>query len=373
MDENKKLLSIIVPSYNMEAFLPKCLASLLIPDKKRLGLLDVIVVNDGSSDKTSQIAHDFERRHPGVFRVVDKSNGNYGSCINAALPIAMGTFVKILDADDSFDTVAFARYVGFLDQMSGSLPPDVIINDFVVVDADGTETARHSFGVNGDTSFSLSSIDYKQQCYMWMHAVAYRTELLRSIGYRQTEGISYTDQEWIAIPMMAARRFLRFPGYVYRYLVGRPGQTIDQSVKLKNFSMHLPVMQSIVKALADRRGTIPKETEAYVRELVEAHLRWFYHAYLADHPATLEQNDLVMFDQFLQQTDALLYNSVSDSVVCLVKGRIPFRFVKSWRLHRSRKTFGFLLFDTVMWVRHRWHGIRNHWNHPPSTPQAPRH
>ena len=81
---SEKLLSVIIPSYNMEAYLPKCLGSLLIDDKELLQRLDVIVVNDGSKDRTSKIAHDFEVKYLGVFRVIDKENGNYGSCINAA-------------------------------------------------------------------------------------------------------------------------------------------------------------------------------------------------------------------------------------------------------------------------------------------------
>ena len=85
-----KTLTIIVPSYNMEAYLPKCLGCLVIDDKELLQKLDIIVVNDGSKDRTSEIAHEFESRFPGVFRVIDKTNGHYGSCINAALPHVSG-------------------------------------------------------------------------------------------------------------------------------------------------------------------------------------------------------------------------------------------------------------------------------------------
>ena len=62
-----KLLTIIVPSYNMEAYLPKCLGSLVINAKELLQKLDIIVVNDGSKDRPSEIAHEFEKNHPSVF------------------------------------------------------------------------------------------------------------------------------------------------------------------------------------------------------------------------------------------------------------------------------------------------------------------
>ena len=77
-----KLLTIIIPAYNVGKYLRKGLQSIIVKSGKRLRLLDVIVVNDGSKDETSAIAHEFADRYPGVFTVVDKSNGNYGSCVD---------------------------------------------------------------------------------------------------------------------------------------------------------------------------------------------------------------------------------------------------------------------------------------------------
>ena len=115
MTTMNKILSIIVPSYNMEAYLPKCLGSLIIDEQELLQKLDVIVVNDGSKDRTSEIAHEFETKYPGVFRVVDKTNGHYGSCINAGLAVATGTFIKVLDADDYYLTDIFKDYLAVVD------------------------------------------------------------------------------------------------------------------------------------------------------------------------------------------------------------------------------------------------------------------
>ena len=119
-----KVLSIIVPSYNMEDYLAKGLGSVLgIPDPS---VLDVIVVNDGSKDRTLEIARGFESRYPDVVTVIDKENGNYGSCINAALKEARGKYVKVLDADDYVDSAAFEALVKILETTDA----DVIVNDY---------------------------------------------------------------------------------------------------------------------------------------------------------------------------------------------------------------------------------------------------
>ena len=62
-----KILTIIIPSYNMEAYLPKCLGTLVFNDKELLQTLDIIVVNDGSEGYTSEIAHEFEKNHLSAF------------------------------------------------------------------------------------------------------------------------------------------------------------------------------------------------------------------------------------------------------------------------------------------------------------------
>ena len=90
-----KLLTIVIPAYNMEKYLDRCLSSLIVGDEK-MQHLEVLVINDGSKDRTSEIAHTYEDRFPGTIRVVDKENGHYGSCVNRGLEEARGTFIKVL-------------------------------------------------------------------------------------------------------------------------------------------------------------------------------------------------------------------------------------------------------------------------------------
>ncbi len=90
-----KLLSLIIPTYNMEALLPRCLDSLLVPET--LERLEVMVVNDGSKDGSLAVANRYKERFPQTLTVIDKPNGNYGSTINVALPVAQGKYVKVVD------------------------------------------------------------------------------------------------------------------------------------------------------------------------------------------------------------------------------------------------------------------------------------
>ena len=105
----------------MEKYLSKGLKSVLQINNP--SVLDVIVVNDGSKDNTLEIAHSFELRYPGILRVINKENGNYGSCINAALKEARGKYVRVLDADDY---VSLTMYKAMYDAALNTDFPDII-------------------------------------------------------------------------------------------------------------------------------------------------------------------------------------------------------------------------------------------------------
>ena len=68
-----KILTIIIPTYNMEKYLRRCLDSLII-DEEGMKQLEVLVINDGSKDSSSQIAHEYQDKYPDTFRVIDKEN-----------------------------------------------------------------------------------------------------------------------------------------------------------------------------------------------------------------------------------------------------------------------------------------------------------
>ena len=210
-----KQLSIIVPAYNMEAYLTQCIESILRAPS-RAGL-EIVIVNDGSTDKTLQIAKRYAEQFVGTIRVVDKENGNYGSTINAALPLVQGEYVKILDTDDSFNGSGIAETLSYLRNAQGV---DMVVMPYI-------EVGRHSQHRVGYDLYSRKIYEsgkvYEADKifagdtirFFTMHGVCYRTEFLREIGYRQSEGLSYTDQEWAFYPVFKVKTmaFLDTPLY----------------------------------------------------------------------------------------------------------------------------------------------------------------
>ena len=232
-----KILSVIIPTYNMEKYLHKCLSSLLVSDKELFEQLEVLVVNDGSKDSSSAIAHEYQIRFPSVFRVIDKENGNYGSCINRGLIEANGKYVKVLDADDYFTVDAFGIFLSELQKTD----VDLVLSDLVMVDEHENITWQSSYKEAPEympvrQKFDFCSyinrpdVDY----YGMMHGFAYLREILIENGYVQIEGRPYTDQQWVFEPIKYVKTAYYVDVNLYNYLVGREGQTVNSVNMVKS-------------------------------------------------------------------------------------------------------------------------------------------
>lgn len=291
-----KILSIIVPTYNMEKYVGNCIESMsAIANKSRL---EIIAVNDGSTDTSLNILKQYAQTYPDVVKVIDKTNGNYGSCINAALPIAVGKYIKVLDADDWVDSDEFAKYITHLEQCDA----DVSVTSFKQVYENGIITnwpiaENEPIGVESVMTF----FSYKENITLPMHRLAYKTELLRNINYRQTEGISYTDSEWVYIPMLHVKTVDISKYNVYQYRLGRAGQTMDPKVILRSMSHELILMQSMLshrtKELQNLSGTLlqfanfaicRKALVIYTQMLIKANDKQFQRNIINDLETTMQ-------------------------------------------------------------------------------------
>lgn len=306
----------------MEALLERDLQSLVID--KRPERIEVIVVNDGSKDNTLSIACDFESLYPDTFKVIDKQNGNYGSCINSGLSAATGKYIKILDADDYVDTTAFEAYVDCLE----TIDADVIINDYQKIYNSG-KCEDFSYSFPRMQTVKIADI-YDEALFsaLLLPALAYRTSILKDIGYHQTEGISYTDMEWCYAPMTQMSTLCYFNRPVYMYVMGREGQTMDPVIYRKRIPQLFQCLHSLVGSL-DNLSLQPWAVR-FASEQLAKHALNMYRYHLIDYPKE-SRRDLIDFDKVLKEKNQDVY------AVCGVaeyRKKISYRFVDEWRSGR---------------------------------------
>ena len=314
-----KILSVVIPTYNMEEYLKGCLDSFILPVQSLMSSLEVLVVIDGATDKSSSIAHQYQDRYPETFRVIDKENGNYGSCINRGLKVATGKYIRILDADDSYNTENFARFL----QILSSIDADLILSDYNLVDNNGNILERRSFDLETMITTDIVKV-LKPVSELEMHAITYRRQILLDINYHQTEGISYTDTEWAFIPLMAVNTVCYVNLQIYNYLVGRPGQTMDISVLRKSMPQMMTVYKRLMQIYNGSHLDAHKNSILFDHR-IDGFVERTYGQTLYN--KVLDKDELKRLDEMVKKYKPLLYEALGN----LNDGYVW--YVKQWRRH----------------------------------------
>ena len=165
MPDFKDKISVIVPAYNIEDLLPKCVESLVAQDYPA-DLFEIIVVDDGSTDETGKVADDLAGRYGNV-KVFHKKNGGSSSARNLGISRATGDYIGFVDSDDFVDEHMYStlmkaslEYDADMVQISrneiaedGSLLPDVVIPPSEITTITPSEHLRTLLMHTGDASF----------------------------------------------------------------------------------------------------------------------------------------------------------------------------------------------------------------------------
>ena len=343
----QNLLTIVIPTYNMQDYLHRCLGSLVLYDGALMKQLEVLVVNDGSKDDSSAIAHEYEAKYPNTFRVIDKENGNYGSCINRGLKEATGKYIKVLDADDWFDTANFEKYLHFL----ATTDVDLVLSDFDKVSENGIiqKTQRYNIPEGIWRISELGDALYD----MWMHSVTYKRAIFEGLNYHQTEGISYTDQEWIFLPMSRVKSLCGFPHVVYKYLVGRDGQTVDPKIFAKNISQEIKSWKAQLGAwnYATKNGY--GDAEQYMWYRLKSRAVYIETNMILNYKAGFRNDELIAFDEYVRNSNNLLYAQMEDTVQ---REGLKFKYIHYWRKWHNRSVIWFI-YKTESVIKRKLFGI----------------
>lgn len=259
-----KTLSLVVPVYNTESYLRRCLDSVLL--EEIADDLEVIAVNDGSTDGSLPILREYQARCPEMLILIDKENGGHGSAVNAGLRAASGRYFRVLDSDDWFDSPCFLRYMKRLSSCS----EDLIVTPYTQeYSCSGTEISHDYAWLRHDRVYTMAEIDWNETMdYFCLASSAWRTQLLRDSGLQLPEKCSYVDMEYNLwpIPLVNRFRFLDIP--VYRYFLGRPEQSMHPALMLRQTPMHQKVLCRLIEYYAGLSEDLSDGKKRYMQLLI---------------------------------------------------------------------------------------------------------
>lgn len=260
-EENmSKVLTVVIPSYNVEQFLEKTVQSFL--DEEILDDIEILIVNDGSKDQTKEIGLEFEKKYPQSVKLVDKENGGHGSTINKGLLLATGKYFKVVDGDDWVDTKAFVSYVKHLK----TLDVDMVFTPFNEVYIPSMRTVkRATANVQTNKVYVLSDVLADMgDCYQ-MHGITFRTNLIKN-KLKITEKCFYVDQEYILLPLKDVKNVIFLDYTIYQYRLGDVNQSVSVTNKQKNREMHKKVVMRLLHEFETEKDELTKEQIAFLKQ-----------------------------------------------------------------------------------------------------------
>lgn len=240
-----KILSVIIPCYNSKEYLDKCLGSLVC--EEIMDKLEVVLVNDGSTDGGEKIGEEYAEKYPGTFSVLNKKNGGHGSAINAGAKVVTGRYMKVLDADDWFNTESLPEFVNALEKASS----DVVLTFHHTIDVTTGEIKcwrnfPDEYGKEYSMSYALE--DWKRlDRSLTFHGITYRTDFYREYGVNLIEGVFYEDHEYATFPCANARTILPLDIFVYEYRVGDTSQSVASENQVKRISHTIKVINRMIR------------------------------------------------------------------------------------------------------------------------------
>lgn len=213
--------------------------------------VEIIIVNDGSKDHTSEIGHAYAEKYPEIIKVVDKENGGHGDAVNAGLAHATGKYFKVVDSDDWVDEEALQKILTLFRRLEEEDQEiDMLISNYVYEKAGAShkKCVNYRNALPQDEIFRWEDIGhFRLDQYILMHSVIYRTGLLQLIQMRLPKHTFYVDNIYVYYPLPHVRRIYYLDVDFYRYFIGRD----DQSVNEKNMIARVDQQIFVTKLMID--------------------------------------------------------------------------------------------------------------------------
>lgn len=263
-----KLLSIAIPSYNSQDYLHHAVESLLPGGDD----VEILIVNDGSKDRTGEIADELERRYPGIVRAIHKENGGHGDAVMTGLRHATGQYFKVVDSDDWVDADAYPKILQALrEHREPQDQIDLLVSNYIYdkVGVTHKHVVRYGNALPEGRVLTWDDVGhFRMGQYILMHAAIYRTALLRQCGLSLPKHTFYVDNLYVYVPLEHVETLLYLNVNFYHYFIGREDQSVQEAVMIKRIDQQLRVNRQML-ADVDLMAIQHPRKRSYMRNYLE--------------------------------------------------------------------------------------------------------
>ncbi|MBR2543976.1 glycosyltransferase family 2 protein [Candidatus Saccharibacteria bacterium] len=260
--KHKPLLTIGIPAYNVELYIEDTVLS--VAKSKHHDELEILIVNDGSSDQTLEVANRLAKEH-NCIKVINKPNGGHGSAINTALKNATGKYFRLLDGDDWFNTDEFDHYFEKLETETA----DIIFTDLIecFIKSNLNRPVSYYSHLPSFTEFQLDETVFPEWGPM-LPTTTIKTSLLKQFGLKIDEKCFYVDQEYNLACYLAAKTAIYYPFMIYQYRLEREGQSMEKASLIKNVASHEQVCKKLLSVYHKNLPSMSATRQEYIANRV---------------------------------------------------------------------------------------------------------
>ena len=253
-----KYISFAIPCYNSQDYMAHAIESILPGGDE----VEIIIVNDGSKDKTSQIAHEYMDKYPDIIKVIDKENGGHGDAVNAGLANASGKYFKVVDSDDWVDEEALHKILMLMRHLEEDNEHiDMLISNYVYekVGVTHKKCIHYRNVLPQDEVFRWDDIGhFRLDQYILMHSVIYRTDMLKLSQMRLPKHTFYVDNIYVYYPLPHVRKIYYLDVDFYRYFIGREDQSVNEKVMIARVDQQIFVTKTMIDMYQLKKVTSKK-------------------------------------------------------------------------------------------------------------------
>lgn len=321
-----KLISFIVPSYNSEAYLNRCIDTLLFD----LDKIEIIIVNDGSKDRTLKIAKEYKAKYPKTVSVIDKQNGGHGSGVNAGLANATGLYFKVVDSDDWLETDNAKYLLDTIERHAKEgVSPDLYITDFLYNKLDEGKSYRRTYKENFpiekiiDWNHLIHKFSYSST--LLMHSLVYKTSVLKESNMVLPEHTFYVDNIVSYLPLPHTKSLYYIEKVVYQYYIGREDQSIQRHNIIRRYEQQIRVFKVIMYAYTYQDlQHMPKGLKRYMKHAL-MDMMIITQMFTTGKYTSQRKTDLKNLWSELKQYDRMMYKFLKYRSYNTIVSFLPFR------------------------------------------------
>jgi glycosyltransferase involved in cell wall biosynthesis len=260
-----KIITFTVPCYNSAAYMEHCIETLLPGGED----VEIILVDDGSSDDTAKIADDYASKYPSIIKAIHQENGGHGEAVNTGIKNASGVFFKVVDSDDWLDIPGMLKIIDVLKELHGQgTQLDMMICNYVYEHSEDntSHTMEYKNVLPQNRVFGWDDVGrFKVSQYILMHSVIYRRSLLGECGLVLPKHTFYVDNLFVYQPLPYVKTLYYMDIDLYRYFIGREDQSVNEKVMIKRIDQQICVNKLMIDFYC-KVGNIPnKRLDSYMK------------------------------------------------------------------------------------------------------------